>query len=146
MSRKHNHVSLSGLSTLLRNCSPWSLEPCACCSSSRFAWTHAAWPGSLQTWKGTIIAQSRTLSRPCVHHACSPATSRPQAAAQELKELIASYQTLREGGRGTAICATIAETARQCNLDRDVQLPEESSLDSLTLDDRDTVVGRVYSK
>ena len=100
----------------------------------------------LQTWKGTIIAQSRSLSRPCVHQACSPATSRPQAAAQELKELIASYQTLREGGRGTAICATIAETARQCNLDRDVQLPEESSLDSLTLDDRDTVVGRVYSK
>lgn len=65
---------------------------------------------------------------------------------QELKELIASYQTLREGSRGPAICATIAETARQCNLDRDVELPSEASLDSLTLDDRDTVVGRVYSK
>ena len=67
-------------------------------------------------------------------------------AEQELKELIASYQTLREGSRAPAICATIAETARQCNLDRDVQLPEESALDSLTLDDRDTLVGRVYSK
>ena len=65
---------------------------------------------------------------------------------QELKELIASYQTLREGSRGPAICATIAETARQCNLDRDVELPSEASLDSLTLDDRDSVVGRVYSK
>ena len=64
---------------------------------------------------------------------------------QELKELIASYQTLREGSRGPAICATIAETARQCNLDRDVE-PSEASLDSLDLDDRDTVVGRVYSK
>ena len=72
--------------------------------------------------------------------------SEPRPAEQELKELIASYQTLREGSRAPAICATIAETARQCNLDRDVQLPEESTLDSLTLDDRDTVVGRVYSK
>lgn len=66
---------------------------------------------------------------------------------QELKELIASYQTLREGGRGPAICATIIETARQCNLDKDVQLPgEDEDIKELSLDERDTIVGKVYSK
>ncbi len=66
---------------------------------------------------------------------------------QELKELIASYQTLREGGRGPAICATIIETARQCNLDKDVQLPgEDEDTKELSLDERDTIVGKVYSK
>jgi magnesium chelatase subunit H len=64
---------------------------------------------------------------------------------KELKELISSYQGLREGGRGPAICATIVETARQCNLDRDVVLPDGDTAD-LTLDDRDGVVGKVYSK
>lgn len=66
---------------------------------------------------------------------------------QELKELIASYQTLREGGRGPAICATIIETARQCNLDRDVQLPgEDEDTKGLSLVERDAIVGKVYSK
>jgi hypothetical protein len=37
---------------------------------------------------------------------------------QELKELISSYQGMRDGGRAPAICATIIETARQCNLDK----------------------------
>ncbi len=66
---------------------------------------------------------------------------------QELKELIASYQTLREGGRGPAICATIVQTARQCNLDKDVQLPgEEDDTKGLSMDERDSIVGKVYSK
>ena len=64
---------------------------------------------------------------------------------QELKELIASYQTLRESGRGTAICATIIETAKQCNLDKDVQLPADETKE-LSLEERDSVVGKVYSK
>ena len=65
---------------------------------------------------------------------------------QELKELIASYQSLREGARAPAICGTIIETARQCNLDRDVALPEADAATDMTLDDRDGVVGKVYSK
>ena len=64
---------------------------------------------------------------------------------QELKELIASYQTLRESGRGPAICATIIETARQCNLDKDIKLPEADPKD-MDLAERDSVVGKVYSK
>ena len=64
---------------------------------------------------------------------------------QELKELIGSYQTLRESGRGPAICNTIIETSRQCNLDRDVQLPEGDAKD-LDLIARDKLVGTVYAK
>jgi cobalamin biosynthesis Mg chelatase CobN len=37
---------------------------------------------------------------------------------KELKELISSYQSMRESGRAEQICATIIETARQCNLDK----------------------------
>lgn len=62
---------------------------------------------------------------------------------KELKELIASYQSLRESGRAVAICNTIVETARQCNLDKDVELPEEDAKD-LKEDARDLLVGNVY--
>ena len=64
---------------------------------------------------------------------------------QELKELISSYQSMREQGRGPAICSTIIETARQCNLDKDVSLPEEDAKD-IGLEGRDSVVGQVYSR
>ena len=64
---------------------------------------------------------------------------------QELKELISSYQTLRESGRGPAICNTIIETARQCNLDKDIKLPEEDAKE-LDLAQRDGVVGQAYSR
>ena len=37
---------------------------------------------------------------------------------KELKELISSYQSMRDSGRAVAICSTIIETARQCNLDK----------------------------
>ncbi len=37
---------------------------------------------------------------------------------KELKELISSYQSMRDSGRAVAICQTIIETARQCNLDK----------------------------
>ena len=67
------------------------------------------------------------------------------ACAQELKELISSYQTLRESGRGPAICNTIIETARQCNLDKDIKLPEEDAKD-LDLAQRDSLVGQAYSR
>ncbi|KAA6426638.1 MAG: magnesium chelatase subunit H [Trebouxia sp. A1-2] len=64
---------------------------------------------------------------------------------KELKELIASYQTLRESGRGPAICNTIIETARQCNLDKDIKLPEEDAKE-LDLAQRDSLVGQAYSR
>lgn len=34
---------------------------------------------------------------------------------------------MRDSSRSDAICATIVETARQCNLDRDVDLPEDDT-------------------
>ncbi|KAK9814827.1 hypothetical protein WJX72_012187 [[Myrmecia] bisecta] len=64
---------------------------------------------------------------------------------KELKELIGSYQTLRESGRGAAICSTIIETARQCNLDKDIAFPEGDCKDQ-SLEQRDTIVGQTYSK
>jgi len=64
---------------------------------------------------------------------------------KELKELIASYQSLKDTGRGPAICSTIIETAKLCNLDKDVKLPEAEAKD-LTSEDRDNVVGQVYRK
>ena len=62
---------------------------------------------------------------------------------KELGELVGSYQQLREGGRGVQIVNTIVETARQCNLDKDVDLPDDDS-SSLDLEGRDALVGAVY--
>ena len=62
---------------------------------------------------------------------------------KELGELVGSYQQLREGGRGVQIVNTIIETARQCNLDKDVDLPENDA-SSIDLDGRDALVGAVY--
>jgi len=66
---------------------------------------------------------------------------------KELSELVSSYNGLRESGRGATIVNSIVATARQCNLDKDVDLPgeEEDSAD-ISLEERDTVVGKVYSK
>jgi len=64
---------------------------------------------------------------------------------KELAELISSYQSLKDTGRGVSIVNTIIAKATECNLDRDVELPEG---DAAELDDesRDTVVGQVYGK
>ncbi|MEB3159496.1 MAG: magnesium chelatase subunit H, partial [Synechococcus sp.] len=62
---------------------------------------------------------------------------------KELGELVGSYQQLRESGRGIQIVNAIVETARQCNLDKDVELPEDDAA-SLDQDGRDGVVGAVY--
>ncbi|WP_320676904.1 magnesium chelatase subunit H [Prochlorococcus sp. MIT 1300] len=64
---------------------------------------------------------------------------------KELGELVGSYQQLREGGRGVQIVNAIIETARQCNLDQDVNLPEKDASE-IDLEDRDAVVGSVYSQ
>jgi magnesium chelatase subunit H len=64
---------------------------------------------------------------------------------QELNELIGSYQTLKDGGRGVQIVNTIVEKCRLVNLDRDVALPETDAAE-LTREERDNLVGQVYRK
>jgi magnesium chelatase subunit H len=62
---------------------------------------------------------------------------------KELSELIASYQTLKDTGRGIPIVNAIVEKCRIVNLDKDIQLPEADVKD-LTAEERDTLVGTVY--
>jgi magnesium chelatase subunit H len=64
---------------------------------------------------------------------------------KELGDLVGSYQSLRDGGRGVQIVNTIMDKARICNMDQDVQLPDVDS-GTLTLDDRDLIVGNVYRR
>lgn len=64
---------------------------------------------------------------------------------KELSELIGSYQTLKEGGRGLPIVNAIVEKARQVNLDKDIELPAEDA-SGLSKEERDTLVGKVYIK
>lgn len=63
---------------------------------------------------------------------------------KQLAELISSYQSLKDTGRGPQIVSSIVSTAKQCNLDKDVSLPEEG--EELSPAERDLVVGKVYSK
>lgn len=64
---------------------------------------------------------------------------------KELSELIASYQTLKDSGRGIPIVNTIMDKCRIVNLDKDINLPETDAKD-MTADDRDNIVGMVYRK
>ena len=64
---------------------------------------------------------------------------------KELSDLIGSYQTLKEGGRGLPIVNAIVEKARQVNLDKDIELPAEDA-SGLSKEERDTLVGKVYIK
>ncbi|XWS66347.1 hypothetical protein CRYUN_Cryun05aG0191500 [Craigia yunnanensis] len=63
---------------------------------------------------------------------------------KQLSELISSYQSLKDSGRGQQIVNSIISTAKQCNLDKDVKLPEEGK--EISAKERDLVVGKVYSK
>jgi len=68
---------------------------------------------------------------------------------KELKELISSYQGLRENeGRGPAIVNSIVSTAYTCNLDKDVDLPDLEVYDagSDSVENRDDIVGQVYAQ
>merc|ERR1719336_2665113 len=68
---------------------------------------------------------------------------------QELSELVKSYQGLRDNEqRGGAIVGSIVATARQCNLDKDIDdLPgEEEDMRKASVDERDLVVGKVYQR
>jgi magnesium chelatase subunit H len=62
---------------------------------------------------------------------------------KELSELIASYQTLKDTGRGIPIVNAIVDKCRIVNLDKDIDLPEQDAKD-LTAEERDTLVGKVY--
>jgi magnesium chelatase subunit H len=64
---------------------------------------------------------------------------------KELSELIGSYQSQKDSGRAVQIVNAIVETARVCNLDRDVELPE---IDASELSARRShnLVGKIYIK
>ena len=64
---------------------------------------------------------------------------------KELGELIGSYQSLKDGGRGIQIVDTVMDQARICNLDKDIDFPEQAAKD-LTQEERDTIIGLVYKK
>ncbi|GAB4146623.1 MAG: magnesium chelatase subunit H [Cyanobacteria bacterium J069] len=64
---------------------------------------------------------------------------------KELSELIASYQTLKDSGRGVSIVNAVVEKCRQVNLDKDIALPETDASE-LSAEDRDTLIGKVYIK
>ena len=63
---------------------------------------------------------------------------------KELSELVGSYQTLKDSGRGVQIVDTIMDKARICNLDKDIAFPDNAS--ELSQEERDTIVGKVYIK
>ncbi|MDY7005362.1 MAG: magnesium chelatase subunit H [Cyanobacteriota bacterium] len=64
---------------------------------------------------------------------------------QELSELIGSYQTLKDSGRGIPIVNTIMDKCRIVNLDQDIILPEKDAQE-LTAEERDNIVGDVYRR
>jgi magnesium chelatase subunit H len=64
---------------------------------------------------------------------------------QELGELVGSYQALRENGRGVQIANTIMDKARICNLDKDINIPEIDA-GTISLEERDNIIGAVYSR
>ncbi|ASC71287.1 Magnesium chelatase ChlH subunit [Halomicronema hongdechloris C2206] len=68
---------------------------------------------------------------------------------KELSDLIGSYQSLKDGGRGVPIVNAVIETARQCNLDKDIMelaIEPDQELDAaaMTAEERDTLVGKIY--
>lgn len=52
---------------------------------------------------------------------------------------------MRENARAVQIANTIVETAKQCNLDKDIDLPEEDAAD-LDMEARDKIIGGCYQK
>jgi magnesium chelatase subunit H len=59
--------------------------------------------------------------------------------------MVVCMQGMRENARAVQIANTIVETARQCNLDKDIALPEADAAD-LSMDERDGIVGSCYQK
>merc|ERR1719217_1196262 len=68
---------------------------------------------------------------------------------KELGELVSSYKGLRENeSRGPSIVNSIIANAYVCNLDKDVKdLPaEDFDSKEMTIDERDSVVGKIYQR
>ena len=64
---------------------------------------------------------------------------------KELGDLIGSYQTLKDTGRGVPIVNTIVDKARLVNLDKDIDLPDTDAKD-MSAEERDNIVGSVYRR
>ena len=64
---------------------------------------------------------------------------------KELGDLIGSYQSLKNGGRGIQIVDTVMDQARIVNLDKDIDFPDHSAKE-MTPEERDTIIGLVYKK
>jgi magnesium chelatase subunit H len=64
---------------------------------------------------------------------------------KELSELIASYQTLKDTGRGVPIVNSIIDKCRLVNLDKDIIFAETDAKD-MSAEERDNIVGSVYRK
>jgi magnesium chelatase subunit H len=76
---------------------------------------------------------------------------------KELSELIASYQGNKDSGRAVQIVNAIVETARVCNLDKDIPALAEPGSDGsgepgfldaaqMSAEERDNLVGKIYIK
>ena len=63
----------------------------------------------------------------------------------ECKDLISQYQQQKDGSKAAGICDSIVATATECNLDKDINLPEESTKE-WNVGERDAIVGQVYQK
>ncbi|HIK28184.1 MAG: magnesium chelatase subunit H [Oscillatoriaceae bacterium SKW80] len=64
---------------------------------------------------------------------------------QELSELIGSYQSLKDSGRGVQIVNTIMDKCRMVNLDKDIALPDKDAAE-MNPQERDNIIGIVYRK
>ncbi|HEY9879086.1 MAG TPA: magnesium chelatase subunit H [Leptolyngbyaceae cyanobacterium] len=64
---------------------------------------------------------------------------------KELSELIGSYQSQKDNSRAIQIVNAVISTAQQCNLDKDVTLPEGDASE-MTAEERDALVGKIYIK
>lgn len=64
---------------------------------------------------------------------------------KELNELIGSYQTLKDSGRGVSIVNSIMDKSRIVNLDKDIDIPDIDAKD-MSDEERDNMVGSVYRR
>ncbi|NES99227.1 MAG: magnesium chelatase subunit H [Sphaerospermopsis sp. SIO1G1] len=64
---------------------------------------------------------------------------------KELNELIGSYQTLKDSGRGVSIVNSIMDKSRIVNLDKDIHIPDVDAKD-MSEEERDNMVGSVYRR
>ncbi|MGI2904196.1 magnesium chelatase subunit H [Tolypothrix sp. VBCCA 56010] len=64
---------------------------------------------------------------------------------KELSELIASYQTLKDTGRGVPIVNSIMDKCRLVNLDKDIEFAKTDAKE-MSAEERDNIVGSVYGK